>query len=202
MLYKTFSVIELGGNVLDVGGSRRADYHRLFKGSPRFYTANLDVAEKPDILCDLEKGIPAPGEQYDGIISLNTIEHLYDARAVLKEMFRVLKPGGAIVVAVPFLVQIHPSPRDYARYSGESLERFLKEAGFNNIKIVSIGRGPFTACSQILHNTLAIAPLRIITYIIAMALDSILLFTARLIGRTENFGNKSYPLGFLVTAVK
>jgi 2-polyprenyl-3-methyl-5-hydroxy-6-metoxy-1,4-benzoquinol methylase len=39
--------------------------------------------------------------KYDAILSYNSIEHVYDPRAVLEYLFRALKPGGVIYIECP-----------------------------------------------------------------------------------------------------
>jgi 2-polyprenyl-3-methyl-5-hydroxy-6-metoxy-1,4-benzoquinol methylase len=45
--------------------------------------------------------IPLPGEQADAVVTLETIEHLDNPRAFMRELVRLVKPGGWIVVTTP-----------------------------------------------------------------------------------------------------
>lgn len=47
---------------------------------------------------DIEKQIPYPDKFFDAVISLGTIEHLFDYHKTLDEIYRVLKPGGEVVI--------------------------------------------------------------------------------------------------------
>jgi SAM-dependent methyltransferase len=49
---------------------------------------------------DREK-FPFPDSSFDVLVASHVLEHLHDRAAVVKEMFRVLKPGGTLIVAVP-----------------------------------------------------------------------------------------------------
>jgi 2-polyprenyl-3-methyl-5-hydroxy-6-metoxy-1,4-benzoquinol methylase len=51
---------------------------------------------------DLED-IPAADEYYDAVICMEVLEHVYDITHVLKEIRRVLKPGGKALISVPNL---------------------------------------------------------------------------------------------------
>jgi 2-polyprenyl-3-methyl-5-hydroxy-6-metoxy-1,4-benzoquinol methylase len=51
---------------------------------------------------DLE-GIPIESNQYDAIICTEVIEHIYDISHVLKEVNRLLRPGGKVLMSVPNL---------------------------------------------------------------------------------------------------
>jgi len=60
---------------------------------------NKDV----DMVFDLNKGLPFDDSCADEIIAIQVLEHLGNPLALLKEIYRVLKPGGIIDVAVPDL---------------------------------------------------------------------------------------------------
>lgn len=195
-MYKVFSGIELKGEVLDLGGTRDASYHTLFAGSKKFTTAN--IAGERDIDCNLEEKIPINDAKFDTVILINLLEHIYNTDLVLHEIFRVLTPGGMVVIAVPFLIQIHPSPRDHWRFTGETLQMLLAEVGFSNIYIKEVGTGPFGACAQLLHGVLHFDILRFISVLIARLLDAML----HKIDRKGSYGVSRYPLAYVVTATK
>ena len=51
------------------------------------------------------------------MISEAVLEHLHSPTRVVSEIYRVLKPGGYICIAVPFLQGYHASPHDYQRWT-------------------------------------------------------------------------------------
>ena len=51
--------------------------------------------------CDLAVGIPSPSEKYDLVFCSEVIEHIVDTELLLNEMYRVLKPGGELVLSTP-----------------------------------------------------------------------------------------------------
>jgi SAM-dependent methyltransferase len=51
------------------------------------------------LLHDISEGLPFPDESFDCILSVNTLECLTDKSAHLKEVHRVLRPGGSVVFA-------------------------------------------------------------------------------------------------------
>lgn len=90
---------------------------------------------KADIAADLNKPIPIESEVADSVVSLSVIEHLYNPQNMLSEAHRILKPGGDLVIQVPWQWRIHEAPHDYYRYTPFGLSRLLREAGFNDIEI-------------------------------------------------------------------
>jgi len=56
---------------------------------------------EPDIVHDLEDGIPFEDESVDKILAFHVLEHLSDKEKIMKEVHRVLKPGGLFIFEVP-----------------------------------------------------------------------------------------------------
>ncbi len=194
-LYESLRTLKIQGRILDLGGSRKSGYHELIGGSPVFTVVNIDEGTGTDILHDIEKPLPVDTGTYDGVLLVNVLEHVFDHKKLLAESARVLKKGGMIVIGVPFLVQVHPSPHDYWRYTSETLQSLLFAAGFTDILVQPVGRGPFTASAQLLFNPLKVAPLRFIAIWGARILDGIAsLFVP------ANKLRAPYPLGYFVTA--
>ena len=141
---------ELSGLVLDVGsgpfdtaqGEGGASYHRFFKKQPEVKIVPLDL--KTGI--DLEKDkLPYGDASVDMVLAFNVLEHIYNYRHLFSEIKRVLKPGGRVLGAMPFLVGYHPDPHDFWRYTSETLKKIFEENGFNRAMITLLGRGPVTA---------------------------------------------------------
>jgi SAM-dependent methyltransferase len=180
----------LSGKVLDIGGGDNPSYFRFFKDGD-FNLINIDSRKGDNrIEINLEKDkLPYDDNSANQVLILNVLEHIYNHKFVVGEIKRVLKNDGQIIGFVPFLVCVHPDPHDYFRYTGESLQKIFKEAGFNNIKIKEVGLGPFTAG----FNTMAfIFPkfLRLFALPFYYFLDKLVLIVR------PKF-NKKFPLGYL-----
>lgn len=202
LLYPELEKLALSGLVLDLGGSRVSDYHRLFGGTYTIQVANNDKDAHPDFLFDFENKFPIDDHLFDMVLCLNTLEHIFNYEQFLNGAKRVLKSNGKIILAVPFLVQVHPSPKDYFRYSEQALRLMFAASGFENIVVTPIGRGPFTASVQVLYNALYVAPLRALAFSIALGLDKCLGWCTGTYkkGGTSRYDHNFYPLGYLITA--
>jgi SAM-dependent methyltransferase len=137
--------------VLDVGAGR-GDFSQLVGQRP---SIALDIYPYPevDLVCDLTKLNPFREKTFDAVVLMNVLEHVFDTRGFLDQLSRILKPGGKLFVAIPFLLKEHQAPFDFVRYTQfalrewgaqvgllvETLEgyydpMFLIEQGTNNLK--------------------------------------------------------------------
>jgi SAM-dependent methyltransferase len=98
---------------------------------------------KADIAADLNKPLPIEPEAADTVISLQVLEHLCEPQTMLNEAFRILKPGGAIVLQVPWQWRVHEAPHDYFRYTPYGLKYLFEKAGFVDV-VVEPQSGFFT----------------------------------------------------------
>jgi SAM-dependent methyltransferase len=88
---------------------------------------------KADILADLNEPLPIDSEVADTVISISVMEHLREPQLFLNEANRILKPGAAIILQVPFMWWVHEAPYDYYRYTRYGLQYMFEKAGFNDI---------------------------------------------------------------------
>lgn len=98
---------------------------------------------KADIAADLNKPMPIEAEVADTVVSLSVLEHLCEPQIMLNEAFRIHKPGGAIVLQVPWQWWIHEAPYDFFRYTPFGLKYLFEKAGFAEV-VVEPQSGFFT----------------------------------------------------------
>jgi SAM-dependent methyltransferase len=191
----------LSGLVLDLGGDARSEYRNLFSGDYTITTVNIVPEAEPDILADLEKPLPIETASYDAVLLINVLEHVFEYRALLSECARVLRPGGKIVIIVPFLFPYHASPNDFHRYSAETLARALGIAGFTDAKVIPLGTGVFSARVVLTERLLPGAFQNIVGLVshpVARVLDRSFTFFARML--RKKYHPTDYALGFFASA--
>lgn len=88
-----------------------------------------------DITADLNMPLPIESCVADTVVSLSVMEHLCEPQMMLHEAHRILKPGGSIILQVPWQWWIHEAPHDYFRFTPYGLRYLLSKAGFKEISI-------------------------------------------------------------------
>jgi SAM-dependent methyltransferase len=90
---------------------------------------NVDVFPFPNvhIVAEADK-LPFPDNTFDAVCTEQVLEHVPKPWIVAKELMRVTKPGGHIYTAVPFVFPLHPSPKDYSRWTHDGLRSLFEGA--------------------------------------------------------------------------
>lgn len=76
---------------------------------------------------------------FDTVIASDLIEHLHTPQALFDSAARALRPGGKLIIGVPFFYWLHEIPHDYHRYTRFALERMTMKAGLSTIELSSYG---------------------------------------------------------------
>jgi SAM-dependent methyltransferase len=79
-----------------------------------------------DLVADITH-LPVRDASVDAIICLATLEHVPHPAEVVREIGRVLKPGGTCYLTTPFLQPYHSSPHDYRRWTLDGLRVLFQE---------------------------------------------------------------------------
>ena len=76
---------------------------------------------------------------FDTALAIQVLEHVSDPHAVLREMARVLRPGGSVILLVPQTGTMHFAPRWYGNFSRYWIEEALAKAGLDVVEIRPLG---------------------------------------------------------------
>ena len=164
LLYEQLSRQTLHGRVLDVGGgTRKSSYLSLLRIDGELESLNIDPERAPTFVADLNKPLPIASSTYDTILSLNTLEHVRDDVFALREMTRILKPGGRMLIFVPFLYRVHGSPSDFHRHPKPWWDAVLRELGCEPT-ITSIGGSRYLAAYALAEPGRFHAPFRLFMF--------------------------------------
>lgn len=126
----------LQGKLLDIGCGTKP-YQSLFKVD-KYIGLEIDSETKrnnnyADVFYDGEI-VPFEDKTFDSILCTQVFEHVFNPNEFLKEINRVTKNGGLLLMTVPFVWDEHEQPYDYARYSSFGLSHILNENGFEIIE--------------------------------------------------------------------
>lgn len=140
------------GKVLDVGCGTMPyrslydveDYVGLEIDSPQARSRN-----KAD---DFYAGgrFPYADGDFDVVLCNQVLEHVFTPDALLREIARVLRPGGRLVLTVPFVWDEHEQPWDYARYSSFGLKALVERSGLRIVEHHRLNAG-LAAIFQLLN---------------------------------------------------
>ena len=92
----------------------------------------MDEAHKHTFICSLDN-IPKEDSTYDAIINTQVLEHVGYPQTVIKEFYRILKPGGKLFLTAPQGWGVHAEPYNFFNFTKFGLELLFKEAGFKII---------------------------------------------------------------------
>lgn len=133
--------------VLNIGGGSREYGSNVL---------NLDIEPMPGIgVIGVAERLPFADESCDGVILQAVLEHVVDENDTLAECFRVLRPGGQLLVEIPFIQGDHPAPGDYRRYTEQGLRQIVERHGFR-AEASGVAVGPASALAWVLAEFLAL----------------------------------------------
>lgn len=132
--------------IVDIGGGLRIDPTKNNRKGVRqgFKELLLNVDYKimdvvadynPDIVGDIHK-MPFADGSVDALLCMSVLEHVEEPQQAVREMYRVLKPGGYCYIEVPFIFYYHPMKgyyKDFYRFTYDGLEYMTKD--FKEVKI-------------------------------------------------------------------
>ncbi len=98
------------------------------------HEGTVHARDKVDVWGDATE-LPFPDGEFETVVSFHVLEHTEEPAVVLREAFRVLRPGGHLLLAVPFVWGIHEAPRDFYRFTPFGLEHLVGGAGFEGVVV-------------------------------------------------------------------
>jgi SAM-dependent methyltransferase len=134
------------GDLLDVGcGSK--PFAPLFAGRVRRYWGT-DLAasrylggSRPDAFASAEAQ-PFRAASFDTVLGLSMLTYLPEPGHMVEEAYRLLKPGGMLILEFTQMVPLHDEPHDYFRFTRFGAEYLLRRAGFEPVEAVPVGGLP------------------------------------------------------------
>lgn len=146
--------------VLDAGAgeARHARYFHAHRYTPVDLAIGDNTWDYTQIqaLADLTR-LPFATGVFDAALNIVTLEHVREPGLVVKELARVLAPGGRVLLVVPLEWEVHQAPHDFFRYTCHGMQHLLAQAGLEVERLDPVG-GYFRLLSRRLLNGLQFFP--------------------------------------------
>lgn len=145
----------LRGKVLDVGCGAQPFRGLLSSQATYFGIDTVDAMahfgyEMPDTLYYAGNTWPVTNESCDVVVCTEALEHVVDPSAFVGEMHRCLRPGGRLLLTVPFAARWHFIPYDYWRFTPSGLSVLLGRNGFTKLEVYARGNAVTVACYKVM----------------------------------------------------
>lgn len=142
------------GTLLDVGCGAQP-YRTLVPRDVKYI--GIDAAdakdrfgyELPDTTYFTGDSWPVDNDIADTVLCTETLEHVLDPPTFLAEARRSLRPGGRLILTVPFAARWHYVPFDYWRFTPSGLVHLLSESGFSEVEVYRRGNALTVACYKV-----------------------------------------------------
>lgn len=136
----------VSGRVLSIGSGSDADgqgryYRDYFVSAESYTTSEVEPLPDCDLVLDVRSMPEIPTGSFDGIFCSGVLEHVDDYAAGLREITRVLAPGGVLLLGLPFRQGLHMEPHDYWRFTEYGIRYLLRDA-YDIEALVGIGPSP------------------------------------------------------------
>lgn len=154
-----------------------------------------------DVEHDLGKALPFSSNEFDTVLLSDVLEHVNDPDLLLAEVARVIKPGGHLLLNIPFLYWLHEVPHDNQRFTEFALKRKVVEAGLEVAEFSVVGGG-VAVLADVISKIVATTHRRCV---MARLLQKIVLRLhayVRIRNLTVRNGIERFPIGYCLAAIK
>ncbi len=127
-----------GQRLLDFGCGTQPYRQFVARKFEDYIGADLPGNELRDMTIIENGTLPAEDGAFDCVLSSQVPEHVSDPAAYLAEAFRVLKPGGSLVLCTHGFWPYHADPNDLWRWTAEGLRLQIERAGFTFVEAKTV----------------------------------------------------------------
>ncbi len=212
------AIAELAGKVLDVGAGQ-SPWRAWLPVGVKYQGIDVGFAtefgmqgNRADIVYYDGRVMPFGDASFDGALCVEVLEHSEDPELLIAEIGRVVRPGGTLLLTVPWSARQHHLPHDYHRFSRVRLLSMLQRHGFTGIDIRERGNDVAAIANKLTVLTIGLLrppPLRKLLHVAwrfplsllcgAMAVGFIV---AAHLSIAMGMGSKEDPLGYFVRATR
>jgi len=131
------SIRYIGGKCVDIGSGNSPYKSYILDKVDEYITVDngkihqhmFQTSKEKFVDADI-KQLPFESDSIDTIILTQVLEHIDEPFVALKEIKRVLKKDGILILSVPFIYHAHATPYDYFRFSEYGLRKICTDHNF------------------------------------------------------------------------
>jgi len=128
------------GHLLDLGCGAKP-YRKVFSKVSSYVGIDLPATisanhmeKRADVYGEIGR-LPFCDACFDAVLSTQVLEHVPVPATVVLEAARVLRPGGTILLTIPFVAAEHEEPHDYFRFTRYGMQSLLEQNGFEAVAV-------------------------------------------------------------------
>lgn len=124
--------LDIVGSVLSIGSGTDEDqegrkYRDYFINCSSYTTSEITSEFEVDMILNVCSMTQIQNNSFDCVFCSGVLEHVDDYRSGLKEITRILKCGGILLLGLPFRQSIHLAPNDYWRFTEYGIKYMLQD---------------------------------------------------------------------------
>ncbi|UXA14949.1 class I SAM-dependent methyltransferase [Mycobacterium sp. SMC-8] len=132
------------GDLADLGCGKAPLLGAYKRYSDSVLLVDWESSEHPNPLLDIALDLNQPltaidSASVDTVLLSDVLEHIREPAGLLLEIARILRPGGHLLMNVPFTYRLHEQPHDYYRYTSHALEYLTMAAGLEVVELSVLG---------------------------------------------------------------
>jgi SAM-dependent methyltransferase len=201
--YQKYAGKYLKGRLLDLGCGQAPFYgmYRQFVSDSILCDWENSYHSNPhlDVICDLTQTLPFGDNEFDSVLLSDVLEHIPNPGKLIGEIGRILRPGGVLLMNVPFIYPLHEEPYDYYRYTSHALRRLMEDSGLEVLHLDPLGGALESWVVLTAKQALKAGPVGVW---VALFLQEASRYLRKMRGDIGKNSHVVYPLGYGVIARK
>lgn len=190
------------GRTLDVGCGAMPYRDRILRTADSYDGLDAEVRH-PDVryVASATDMSPVEDASYDTVLCSEVLEHVDDPVLALREIARVVRPGGQVILSVPFLGRLHEEPYDFARYTEHGLRKLCGDVGLE-IEAVEVTGSVASFVGHQISTVLVGATWHVpVLKWLSLATNAVAIVApCRLVDKLLGPARRKLPLGYVVLA--
>lgn len=132
------------GRLLDIGPSKLYESAKDYFHQCQILTLDIDPTSEADYIADLTEDTShiIPEDYFDFVVCTEVLEHTTNPFNAVREIRRILKKGGKVIVSTPFDFQVHDPRPDCWRFTEDGLRVLFQDFNILSLENLFIIRQP------------------------------------------------------------